>query len=185
MTTNLDGVVYGVQAVLPDLRARDGGSVVAMAGMAGLVPVPLDPVHGTAEAAVVDYARSPAPPHAHEGIRINALCPGFAETPIIDGSRGVIQDLALPILDVSEAVAAVESVVVSPGTGECRYVQSGAQRAAALRRPAGPRSPRADPVRPCGPLVAVASMCQGTPGMWLGGTRLVGGCRGRWRGATG
>ncbi|MDR6594860.1 SDR family NAD(P)-dependent oxidoreductase [Saccharothrix longispora] len=142
VTTNLDGVVYGVRAVLPALRARGGGSVVAMAGTAGLVPMPFDPVHGATKAAVVNCVRSPARLHAHEGIRINALCPGFAETPVIDGFRGVIQDLALPILDVSEVVAAFESVVASTGTGECWYVQSGwSSEPLLFAAPPDPRAP--------------------------------------------
>ncbi|MFD7660837.1 SDR family NAD(P)-dependent oxidoreductase [Actinosynnema sp. NPDC059797] len=142
VTTNLDGVVYGVQAALPALRARGGGSVVAVASMAGLVPMPFDPVYGATKAAVVNYVRSLAPLHAHEGIRINALCPGFAETPIIDGFRGVISDLGLPILDVPEVVEAFESVVASPGTGECWYVQSGwPSEPLVFAAPPDPRAP--------------------------------------------
>ncbi|MFI9009990.1 SDR family NAD(P)-dependent oxidoreductase [Actinosynnema sp. NPDC053489] len=126
VATNLDGVVYGIEAVLPALRARGGGTVVAMSSLAGLVPVPFDPVYGATKAAVVNYVRSYAPLVAHEGIRINALCPGFAETPIIDGFRGVIHDLGMPILEVSDVVDAFETVLGSPDSGECWHLQVGA-----------------------------------------------------------
>ncbi|XVS67698.1 SDR family NAD(P)-dependent oxidoreductase [Actinosynnema sp. CA-299493] len=142
VTTNLDGVVFGVQAALPALRARGGGSIVAMASLAGLIPMPFDAVYGATKAAVVNYVRSLAPLHAHEGIRINALCPGFAETPIIDGFRGVIHELGMPILEVSDVVTAFETVADSPGTGECWYVQSGwPSRPLVFAAPPDPRAP--------------------------------------------
>ncbi|MEU4745168.1 SDR family NAD(P)-dependent oxidoreductase [Actinosynnema sp. NPDC023658] len=125
VATNLDGVVYGIEAVLPALRARGGGSIVAMASLAGLMPVPFDPVYGATKAAVVNYVRSYAPLVAGEGIRLNALCPGFAETPIIDGFRGVIHDLGMPILEVSDVVDAFEVVLHSTGIGECWQLQVG------------------------------------------------------------
>ncbi|QFZ18574.1 SDR family NAD(P)-dependent oxidoreductase [Saccharothrix syringae] len=140
VATNLDGVVYGIEAVLPALRARGGGSVVAMASLAGLVPVPFDPVYGATKAAVVNYVRSYAPLVAHEGIRINVMCPGFAETPIIDGFRGVIHELGMSILEVSDVVDAFETVLASPGSGECWHLEVGAPtRPMVFATPPGPQ----------------------------------------------
>src|SRR5687767_3552522 len=45
MAINLDGVVYGVHAALPELQKR-GGQIIATASMAGLMPMPGDPVYG-------------------------------------------------------------------------------------------------------------------------------------------
>ncbi|WP_447002039.1 SDR family oxidoreductase [Saccharothrix isguenensis] len=122
VATNVDGVVFGIEAVVPALRARGGGTIVAMSSLAGLVPVPFDPVYGATKAAVVNYVRSYAPLVAHEGIRITALCPGFAETSIIDGFRAMIGDLGLTVLDVAAVVTAFESALASAETGECWYV---------------------------------------------------------------
>ncbi|MDQ2588773.1 SDR family NAD(P)-dependent oxidoreductase [Saccharothrix yanglingensis] len=122
---NVDGVVYGVQAALPALRARGGGRIVAVASLAGLVPVPFDPFYGASKAAVVNYVRSLAPLIAHEGIRLNAFCPSFTDTTAIDGFRGFIRDAGLPVMEVMTVVDAFESVLASPGTGEAWYVQSG------------------------------------------------------------
>ncbi|MFT7841753.1 SDR family NAD(P)-dependent oxidoreductase [Saccharothrix sp. BKS2] len=122
---NVDGVVYGVQAALPALRARGGGRIIAVASLAGLVPVPFDPVYGASKAAVVNYVRSFAPLIAHEGILLNAFCPSFTDTAAITGFRGFIRDMALPVMEVAEVVDAFESVLASSGTGECWYVQSG------------------------------------------------------------
>ncbi|MFD1149020.1 SDR family oxidoreductase [Saccharothrix hoggarensis] len=125
VATNLDGVVHGIEAVRPALRARGGGDVVVMASMAGLVPMPFDPVYGATKAAVVNYVRSCAPLVASEGIRITALCPGFTDTAIIDGFRDVIRELDLAVLDVSDVVTAFESVLASSSAGECWYVVPG------------------------------------------------------------
>ncbi|MGM1060046.1 SDR family oxidoreductase [Saccharothrix sp. Mg75] len=122
VATNLDGVVYGIEAVLPALRARGGGSVLVMASLAGLVPVPFEPVYGATKAAVTHYVRSYAPLVASDGIRINALNPGFADTTIIDGFKDVIRDLDMEVLDVSDVVTAFEAALASSGTGECWYV---------------------------------------------------------------
>ena len=75
MGVNLDGVVFGIHAVLPALRARGGGSIVATASLAGLLSMPLDPLYGANKHAVVGLARAVGDAVAHEGIRCNAICP--------------------------------------------------------------------------------------------------------------
>ena len=72
---NLDGVVMGLAAVLPALHAGSGGRVVAVASLAGLAPVPEDPVYAATKAAVVNYVRSVGPALAGKGILVNAVCP--------------------------------------------------------------------------------------------------------------
>ena len=76
MGANLDGVVFGTHAVLPALRARGGGAIVATASLAGLTAVPFDPLYAANKHAVVGLARSLGPALAGDGIRFNAVCPG-------------------------------------------------------------------------------------------------------------
>ena len=87
MGVNLDGVVFGTHAALPALRARGGGAIVATASLAGLTGVPFDPIYAANKHAVVGLARSLGPALARTGIRVNAVCPGFAESAIIDPIR--------------------------------------------------------------------------------------------------
>ena len=91
MGANLDGVVFGVHAALPALRRRGGGAIVATASLAGLTGVPYDPLYAANKHAVVGLVRSLAP-LAAEGIRVNAVCPGFAESRIIDPIRDALRD---------------------------------------------------------------------------------------------
>lgn len=122
---NLDGVVLGVQAALPALRARGGGQVVATASLAGLVPVPLDPVYAATKAAVVHLVRSLGPVLAAEGIAINALCPGFADTSIVDPLRGFLASRGIPLISVDDVVGAFAAVLASDHAGEAWLLQHG------------------------------------------------------------
>ena len=124
MGVNLDGVVFGIHAALPALAAR-GGQIVATASMAGIVAPPIDPVYVANKHAVVGLVRSLGAEYAATGIRINALCPSFAETAIIAEARPMLEEMQFPILDVADVVDTFVSIVDGDGTGECWFVIPG------------------------------------------------------------
>jgi NAD(P)-dependent dehydrogenase (short-subunit alcohol dehydrogenase family) len=141
MAINLDGVVYGVHAALPALRARGGGQIVATASMAGIVAPPFDPVYVANKHAVVGLVRSLAATYQPEGIAINALCPSFADTDIIEGIRSYLEETHFPILEVSDVVDTFLSIIDGGGTGECWYVVPGRKSEPfQFRNAPGPRS---------------------------------------------
>lgn len=81
---NLTAVIAGTQLQIPFLRQQgDGGVIVNTASMAGLVPVPTTPVYAATKAGVVHFSRSLAYLMA-EGIRVNAICPTFTDTPLFN-----------------------------------------------------------------------------------------------------
>lgn len=125
MAINIDGVVYGVNSVLPALKARGGGSIVATASLAGLTPVPMDPVYAANKHAVVGLVRSLGPVLAIDDIRINAVCPGFAETAIIGPIRELLLSEGLPIIPVGDVIDTVLRILDGEGSGECWFVQAG------------------------------------------------------------
>ncbi|MGZ6792014.1 MAG: SDR family NAD(P)-dependent oxidoreductase [Mycobacteriales bacterium] len=125
MGINLDGVVYGVQAALPVLQRRGGGSIVATASMAGLVGTPFDPVYGANKHAVVGLVRSLGPALAPQGVTINAFCPGFAETKIITDIKAHLEGSGVPIIPVDVAGAAVLQAFDSAETGQAWLLQAG------------------------------------------------------------
>ncbi|GAA3386727.1 SDR family oxidoreductase [Cryptosporangium minutisporangium] len=152
MSINLDGVVYGVHAALPALKARGGGNIVATASLAGLTAVPFDPIYGANKAAVVGLVRALGPLYAPAGIRVNALCPSFAETAIIKDVRDVLVGSGVPLLEVSDVVAAFDAILAGSGTGEAWYVQVGRpaepfafRNVPGPRTEAGDKAPSADP----------------------------------------
>ncbi|MGH3389209.1 MAG: SDR family oxidoreductase [Actinomadura sp.] len=125
MAINLDGVVFGVQAVLPALRARGGGDIIATASMAGLTATPFDPIYGANKAAVVGLVRALGPAVEADGIRVNALCPSFADTDILGPIKSHLEETAFPILTVDTVVDAVMAILAADGTGQCWYVVPG------------------------------------------------------------
>jgi NAD(P)-dependent dehydrogenase (short-subunit alcohol dehydrogenase family) len=141
MGVNIDGVVFGVNAVLPAMKARGGGAIVATASLAGLTPVPMDPVYAANKHAVVGLVRSLGPVLAADGIRINAVCPGFAETAIIGPIRELLLSEGLPIIPVQDVIDTVLGIFDGEMSGECWFVQAGREsQAFGFRGIPGPRS---------------------------------------------
>ena len=146
MGVNLDGVVFGVRAAIPALKASGGGTIVATASLAGIVGIPQDPIYGANKHAVVGLVRSLGPQLAPLGIRIQGLCPSFADTAILGvEGKALLQELDIPILEVSEVVDAFTRLLDSEGTGECWFVIPGREsQPFVFRRAPGPLRPDQD-----------------------------------------
>jgi len=107
MRVNVDGVVFGVRELAARLMPH-GGSIVATASLAGLVAAPLDPVYAASKHAVVGFVRAVAPSLAARGIKINALCPAFTDTPIVaEEIRGLVPPLMEPSFVAEAALRAL------------------------------------------------------------------------------
>lgn len=121
---NVDGVVFGVRRLARVMEA--GSSIVATASLAGLGPMALDPVYTLTKHAVVGFVRAVAPQLAERGIRINALCPGFADTPIVhDELRAFVAGQGLPLIPPERVAEAALAAARSEETGQAWVVQPG------------------------------------------------------------
>ena len=67
VSVNVDGVFYGVRAVVPSIEARGGGAIVATASLAGLISYSPDPVYAMTKHAVVGLVRALAPQLRSQG----------------------------------------------------------------------------------------------------------------------
>jgi NAD(P)-dependent dehydrogenase (short-subunit alcohol dehydrogenase family) len=121
---NLDGPVLGLHAVWPAMRER-GGDVIVTASMAALASVPVEPLYAASKAAVTALVRSLAPSWESAGVRVNAVCPSFTDTAIIEGFRATIAELRIPLLDVEQVADAFEQVLATGRTGESWMVVPG------------------------------------------------------------
>jgi NAD(P)-dependent dehydrogenase (short-subunit alcohol dehydrogenase family) len=81
--TNLRGVFLGIKACLPALRARGGGSIVITASLLGIVGDPDLPAYGAAKGGLRAMCRSLATSLGPDNIRVNTICPGDVETPLL------------------------------------------------------------------------------------------------------
>ncbi|HEY1969801.1 MAG TPA: SDR family NAD(P)-dependent oxidoreductase [Pseudonocardia sp.] len=120
---NVDHVVFGTCAAVPALRRAGGGTIIATASLAGLMPLALDPIYTLTKHAVVGYVRSAGAALADEGIRLCAVCPGFADTPLIAAQRDAFADF--PLLSAEDVADAVQAILAKGQSGEAWYVQPG------------------------------------------------------------
>lgn len=126
MRANVDGVFYGVRAVVPAMVARGGGSIVATASIAGLVAYDPDPVYAMTKHAVVGLVRALATQLAAKNIRINAICPGIVDTPLIgEEARELISAASFPMIEADDVAGVVLERVLGEETGQAFVVQVG------------------------------------------------------------
>jgi NAD(P)-dependent dehydrogenase (short-subunit alcohol dehydrogenase family) len=121
---NVDGVVFGVRRL--DRVMPTGGVIVVTASLAGLTAIPDDPVYGLTKHAVVGFVRSVAPQLQRRGIRIQAVCPGWADTALTtEDFRHELTTRGLRLLRPDEVAEGVWAAYQSDGTGEAWVVQPG------------------------------------------------------------
>jgi NAD(P)-dependent dehydrogenase (short-subunit alcohol dehydrogenase family) len=120
LRANLDGVVYGTRELAARLMPG-GGSIVATASLAGLTALPNDPAYTATKHAVVGWVRAAAPGLAEHGIRINAICPGFTDTPLLD--RELLEGHDVPLMTPSFVADAALRVLEDAETGRAWVVQ--------------------------------------------------------------
>ncbi|MEA3076579.1 MAG: hypothetical protein QOF60_1487 [Actinomycetota bacterium] len=152
MGANVDGVVFGTRAVVPAIERRGGGAIVATASLAGIIAFPPDPLYTATKHAVVGFVRSLAPQLEAKGIRINAVCPGIVDTPLVGPARVRLKEAGFPMIPPEEIAAAVLSCVLGEvDTGACVVCQPGRNPVPyEFGQVPGPRTPGAAGVRPPG-----------------------------------
>jgi len=117
---NLLGVVYGARECARRLMPN-GGSIVCTASLAGLTGMPFDPMYTATKHAVVGFVRGAADGLRAHGIRINAICPGFTDTPIVQAElRGA---LPAPLMEPEFVAEAALTVLRDRESGRAWVVQ--------------------------------------------------------------
>jgi NAD(P)-dependent dehydrogenase (short-subunit alcohol dehydrogenase family) len=148
IAVNVHGVVYGVRRLAREME--EGDAIVVTASLAGLTGVESDPIYALTKHAVVGFVRSVAPQLARSGIRINAVCPGFADTPMVSGElRASLKEADFPLLRPEDVAVAVLVAARGDGTGEAWIVQPGRDpEPYRFRGIPGPRTPGKEGVAP-------------------------------------
>jgi meso-butanediol dehydrogenase/(S,S)-butanediol dehydrogenase/diacetyl reductase len=89
IAVDLHSVFYGCRAAIPRLRAAGGGAIINTASISGLFGDYGLAAYNAAKGGVVNLTRTVAIDHAREGIRVNAVCPGAVETPLLTPVLGL------------------------------------------------------------------------------------------------
>lgn len=80
---DLWAVIAGTQASVPALKRRGGGVIINTASIAGLMGYMPDPIYAAAKHGVVGFTRSLEYLKAEANIRVNCVCPGVVDTPMV------------------------------------------------------------------------------------------------------
>ncbi len=140
MSINVRGVYLTCRATIPHLRAAGGGAIVVVASQLGMVAVPDAAAYCASKGAAVNLTRAMALDHAAEGIRVNCVCPGPTDTPLVQrffeesGDRAATQQAfedAVSIgrliepAEIAEAIAYLASERAKATIGTALVVDAG------------------------------------------------------------
>ena len=90
---NVRAQFWMIQAVLPGMQAKKGGSIVNMASVCSSIKgLPNRFVYGTTKAAVIGLTKSVAADFVGDGVRCNAICPGTVDTPSLQDRINANED---------------------------------------------------------------------------------------------
>jgi NAD(P)-dependent dehydrogenase (short-subunit alcohol dehydrogenase family) len=123
MAVNARGTFLGLKYVLPQMR--DGGAIVNVASVSGIVGYPMVAAYVASKHAVIGLTRTAALEGAARGIRVNAICPGPIEGRLMSAAAGgrstapeedpFLKGVPLARYGTPEEVAATISFLLSPG----------------------------------------------------------------------
>jgi NAD(P)-dependent dehydrogenase (short-subunit alcohol dehydrogenase family) len=125
LSINVGGVVHGIRSLTPLLAARQG-AIAVTASLAGLVPFPTDPIYALTKHALVGFVRSIAPQLAARGVRVNLVCPGITDTPLVtDSWRAAMAEADFPVMAPGQVAAALLQALTLEDTGQALVCQPG------------------------------------------------------------
>ncbi|WP_101676111.1 SDR family NAD(P)-dependent oxidoreductase [Alloalcanivorax mobilis] len=92
INVNVKGVMYGMKYQIAAMKNNGGGAIVNTSSMAGLGAAPKIGAYAAAKHAVIGLTRTAAVEYGRKNIRVNAVCPYYTLTPMLEGNNGLASD---------------------------------------------------------------------------------------------
>jgi NAD(P)-dependent dehydrogenase (short-subunit alcohol dehydrogenase family) len=99
LDVNLTGTWQCMRHEIPAMLARGAGTIVNVASAAGLVGFARHAAYAASKHGVVGLTRTAALEYARRGVRVNAVCPGFTDTPMVTAMTGGRPELAASLAE--------------------------------------------------------------------------------------
>jgi NAD(P)-dependent dehydrogenase (short-subunit alcohol dehydrogenase family) len=122
---NLRGVWNCMKYELIQMRKQGSGAIVNNSSIGGVIGIPGRAIYHASKHGVIGLTKSAALEYASRGIRVNAVCPGTIDTPMVsemlvkepEAMKDVLRDLPIGRLGKSEEIASAVLWLCSPGAG--------------------------------------------------------------------
>jgi NAD(P)-dependent dehydrogenase (short-subunit alcohol dehydrogenase family) len=88
---NLRGIYLAARRCIPELRRRGGGAIVNVASVQSFAAQKGAAAYGASKGGVLALTKAMAIDHAEDGIRVNAVCPGSVDTPMLRGAASLFK----------------------------------------------------------------------------------------------
>jgi NAD(P)-dependent dehydrogenase (short-subunit alcohol dehydrogenase family) len=104
---NLRGVILGTRLALEPMQKSGGGVIINTASGGAFIPLPPQAVYVATKAGVVHFTRSCAPLVESHGVRVNCVCPGVVDTPMLrdTGASGEVAPWLQSIMDTMKILS--------------------------------------------------------------------------------
>lgn len=101
LAVNLSGPFFCLREALPEMAARGWGRVVNIASVAGKAAMPYIAAYAASKHGLIGLTRVAALEMAQKGVTVNAICPGYVDTPMTEGGIArIVEKTGVPAADV-------------------------------------------------------------------------------------
>ena len=124
LKVHLYGTFYGSRAAARHMTPKRSGSIINISSVLGLRPTAMAPHYSTAKAAIIALTKSQSQELAPLGVRVNAVCPGYIDTPLLAPMNdlmkvAIVSQIGVGRLGTDDEIAEMVSFIASPKASYC------------------------------------------------------------------